>query len=342
MFLCSQGQCPGPARTSNLTMLWMEMARDPVHGGGSWGFGQSLFSPTLKKNDGRWPYWDLMLGVRAGDSVLHPRGVKPHTHLAGFSIAETGGFEISERPPDPGQWGYADTYYRVLLRDFVPLPSPVQLEDVFRQREGALRGYLDDNRMQSRATKKRIFFVVQGGRLQCQNGAYLSEVDDRLADILLGSDYSTGTDGARPPMIDALTGESIRLVRSRVDQKSFSDRVWASYGSQCSFPGCDVAEDRFLVGAHIARWVDVPELRGRLWNGLCLCLMHDRAFERGFFTLAGDFRVAVNSHSARVADSRWCQQHLLPYDGRSIRPSQIPPDERALRHHWSRIGFAPA
>ncbi len=342
LFRCSQGQYPGPARTGNLIVLWLEMARDSVLGGGSWGFGLSLFFPTQKRKGGRSPYWELVPRVRAGDSVLHLRGVKPHARLVGFSTAETAGFETSERPPDPGKWGYADRFYRVLLGDFVALPGPVQPENIFRQQERALREYLDGNSKRSQAARRRIFFVVQGGRLQCQNGAYLSEVDDGLAGILLGSDYSRGTDVDRPPMIDAPTGEAIRLVRAREGQRSFSDRVRANYGRRCSFPGCDVVEDRFLAGVHIARWSDEPELRGKLWKGLCLCLMHDWAFERGFFTIAEDLSVAVIRQSAQVAGSRWCQQHLFPYGGQSILSGQVPPDRRALRHHWSRIGFAPA
>ena len=83
-------------------MLWLEMSRDYTHGGGSWGFTQSLWSPTRKKNnDGslgdKWSFWENIMKIQAGDVVLHLRQEKNgRSAFVGFSIAETDGFAISE------------------------------------------------------------------------------------------------------------------------------------------------------------------------------------------------------------------------------------------------------
>lgn len=79
------------------------------------------------------------------------------------------------------------------------------------------------------------------------------------------------------------TGEGLQQSWYRTGQKGFSDNVCANYSNCCCFPNCFIDEHTFLIGAHIARWVDVEELRGDISNGLCLCLMHDKAFESGFF-----------------------------------------------------------
>ena len=46
-----------------------------------------------------------------------------------------------------------------------------------------------------------------------------------------------------------------------------------------------------MVGSHIARWADNEELRGNTDNGLCLFLQHNRAFEKGFYTLNSELKL---------------------------------------------------
>src|SRR5829696_5989833 len=102
-------------------MLWLEMSRDEVHGGGSWAFGRSLWSPSHKTNDARWAFWDTLLHVETGDPVLHLRGKGHRAAFVAFSTAAADGFETSHRPPSPGVWSYARSFYRVPLRNFTPL-----------------------------------------------------------------------------------------------------------------------------------------------------------------------------------------------------------------------------
>ncbi|MBD1809903.1 HNH endonuclease [Microcoleus sp. FACHB-SPT15] len=137
------------------------------------------------------------------------------------------------------------------------------------------------------------------------------------------------------------TSEGLRQGSYRIGQENFSDNVCSNYSNCCCFPECQIDERTFLRGAHIARWVDVEELRGDPSNGLCLCLMHDKAFEAGFFTLTKDWRVAVNKNNQTAMTSKWCEKHLVPYDRNSIRLGSVKPSLEALRYHWDRIGFTP-
>ncbi len=137
------------------------------------------------------------------------------------------------------------------------------------------------------------------------------------------------------------TGEGLRQGSYRIGQQDFSDNVCSNYSNCCCFPDCSIHERTFLRGAHIARWADVEEGRGDLSNGLCLCLMHDKAFEAGFFTLTEDFRVAVNKNNQTARTSKWCEKNLIPYDGDFISLGSLKPSVEALRHHWVRIGFTP-
>jgi len=318
-------------------MLWLEMSRDEVHGGGSWAFGQSLWSPSHKKNNTKWAFWETLLRVGTGDPVLHLRGKGDSAAFVAFSTAAADGFETSDRPPTPGEWSFAQSFYRVPLRDFTLLAHPILLREAFSRRETELRSYFMGNKAASR--KERLFYVIQGGRLQCLNGAYLSEVSRDLARHLLDRAWDMPQHSSNI-VREVNTGERLRELLTRVGQREFSDAVRENYEERCCFPGCDVAERTFLRGSHIARWADEPERRGEVSNGLCLCLMHDQAFERGLFTLDLGFRIWVNS--ARARRSPWATVHLLPYHRRQVRLGAVPPSEEALLQHWERTSCYPS
>ena len=211
------------------------------------------------------------------------------------------------------------------------------LRDVFSRHDAELRSYFLQNK--TAASKERLFYVIQADRLQCLNGAYLSEASSDLARLLLERPvdvHQSSLDIAR----EARTNERLREVLTRVGQREFSDLVRKNYGTQCCFPGCDVKEWTFLRGSHIARWADAPELRGDVTNGLCLCLMHDQAFERGLFTVDLDLNVWVDPD--KVLQSPWANAHLLPHQGQQLRAGMVAPSEEALLQHWERTSSYPA
>ncbi len=319
--------------------MWLEMSRDHAHGGSGWSFTECLWSPTHKNPSGRWPFWELLKRVRKGDIVFHLRGKNPRAAFVGYSIADSDGYHTQDRPPIPGQWAYATSFYRVPLTGFVPFLDPIPLRQVFDESSMRLREFFLMNKRRPRRLQEHIFFVVQADRLQCLNGAYLSELGKELGSIIFGPRFGGGSARENTVSVSVRTGDQIAQLRARLGQDAFSANVRQNYGSRCCFPGCRVAEDRFLVGAHIARWSDARELRGDTSNGLCFCLFHDRAFEAGLFTVSARYHVAVNS--MKLVESSWAQENLAPYDGKAIALGAIKPALPSLRQHWARIGFCP-
>lgn len=318
-------------------MLYLEMSRDSDHGGGSWDFTKCVWAPTLKANGGSWPYWTKVREVKEGDTILHLRGATPRAEFVGYSIASTDGFETSSRPPNPKSWSYSEKFFRADLRDFHPFHTPVNLDDVFAERRAELESYFDSNR-QSGPNKKNIFFVRQSGRLQCQNGAYFSEVDDKLFAALFGADEGQHAE-PHSRFLTVETRTQIASVKARVGQKAFSDAIRSLYGQRCCFPGCQIADSRFLVGSHIARWSDNESLRGDLRNGLCLCLVHDKAFELGLYTIDEQFRVFMNPSEAESESE--IVQKLRAHEGEQIRLASTTPLPEALLEHWNRVDITP-
>ncbi len=326
-------------------MAWLEMSRDEDHGGPGWGFTVCLWSPARKRSrdleeevDQTWPFWESLLQIGRGDSIIHLRGIGAKAAFVGHSVAATDGYETKSRPPQPGQWGYASRFYRVDLSMYRAFPDPIRLDSVFRDRREDLERYLQENAMKGRRSSRRLFYVRQRERLQCLMGAYCSEVDETLGAVLFGEDYSLSPSDRRPAWVSVPTGEAIRELKARIGQGKFSEEVRAAYYGRCCFPGCEVDDERLLVAAHIARWADDPSLRGNVGNGLCLCKLHDAAFEVGMFTLSLEGLVRCNPERAKT----WGTRYLTPREGHPILRSSTPPVANAIRAHWARIGFSPS
>ncbi len=308
------------------------MSRDADHGGPGWEFGTCLWSPTKRKGGGRWGYWDLMRRVHKGDVVLHLRGSTNRQHFVGHSIADADGYTTSHRPPKPGNWNHATTFYRVPLGDYCPFEEPIPLATLFRDHADKLTNYHHDHSPAGSTKGRFLFYVPQAGRLQCQNGAYLSELDAELTAIIFGS--ASVPENAT----QVATKSGLAKLQTRIGQKAFSDAVRENYAHRCCFPQCTVSDRSFLIGAHIVRWSDSPEMRGNVANGLCFCLMHDKAFETGLFVLDQGLHV-IPTALAKV--SLWAQPNILPFENQHIRTGAVRPSLTCLHLHWERVGYTP-
>lgn len=156
-------------------------------------------------------------------------------------------------------------------------------------------------------------------------------------DILFEYDRTTFSSDTQSRIVSVETGFQIVTIKSRVGQAKFASEIKDAYANVCCFPRCSISDSRFLVASHIARWADNEELRGHLGNGLCLCLMHDKAFELGLFTLNLDFEVYVN-RKERTGTSLFLNE-LLSFEGKKIRLSSTPPLAAALLEHQKRVGI---
>ncbi len=320
-------------------MIFVEMSRGEAHGDGKWAFGSALFSPSRKLGGngqprGRWPYWENLLAVRAEDVILHLKLDGPHSAFVGCSIAASDGYRTRESPSNPNKIKHPGLLYRVDLKEYRPFPSKILLSDLFQRHDQFLREYF-----QRKSKPKDLFYVVQSNRLQCLNGAYLSCMDDELFQLLFGDFLEATGQQAAPTKVE--TGEVLRQGKARSGQAAFARKIKEIYGCRCCFPGCEIDDERFLVAAHIARWADSPQMRGELGNGLCLCVLHDKAFELGEFTLDQNLRVFVRADT-RTKEGAVASQ-LSGRHGSQIRTALmgVVPNDVALHAHWERVGLDP-
>ena len=126
-------------------------------------------------------------------------------------------------------------------------------------------------------------------------------------------------------------GRKMRLV-----QNFFRRTVLASYGYRCSF--CNLEVFPLLNASHIIPWSASVSLRADPRNGLCLCALHDRAFDRGLLAVDRDFRLLLSKQLKIKTLLPVHQAAFLDLEGKRIElPDRFLPMPTSLEHHRTRI-----
>ena len=130
--------------------------------------------------------------------------------------------------------------------------------------------------------------------------------------------------------------ESVRLVRSRLVQQFFREVVLASYESTCAV--CSLGLPELLNASHIIPWSEDIKRRADPQNGIALCALHDRAFDRGLLSINHDYRILVSKNAKLPAPPRLHTVGLLDIEGQPLRlPTRFLPDPQALAFHREHV-----
>lgn len=126
------------------------------------------------------------------------------------------------------------------------------------------------------------------------------------------------------------SGENIQSTGTRrVGHSKFSKEVKENYDYSCAV--CGITETEFLVAGYISPWAEDPENRLNPQNGICLCSLHDKAFEYGYIGLTDDLKLIVNS---KVAHQSSLYDNLIQFENKYIRiPKANKPNEVFLQKH---------
>jgi HNH endonuclease len=133
--------------------------------------------------------------------------------------------------------------------------------------------------------------------------------------------------------------ERERLVKVRVNQKFFRSTILASYESRCCITG--LAIPTLLAASHIAPWAKNPNDRMNPRNGLCLNLLHHKAFDEGLITITPEFRVRISASLAMSGNDDVNTMLFARYDNQFAQlPRRFLPDATLLEWHNKTI-FVP-
>lgn len=129
-------------------------------------------------------------------------------------------------------------------------------------------------------------------------------------------------------------------VKVRVAQAFFRESVFSTYDTRCAI--CDIRQIRLLNASHIIPWSLSESRRADPTNGLCLCAIHDRAFDRGLLAIDAKFRVVLGHELSARSLGRMHDPLFAQFDGTQIRlPQRFRPDLESLRFHFETIFHGP-
>ena len=132
--------------------------------------------------------------------------------------------------------------------------------------------------------------------------------------------------------------ETEQLTRVRRHQQFFRSAILSSYQEKCCI--CSFDLPALLVASHIVPWAENEKTRVDPQNGLCLCSIHDKAFDSGLMAVDPDHIIHMSS---AVQDSTCpaVKRFLADFDrSRIIAPSRFPPNPSFLEWHLEHR-FAP-
>lgn len=98
-------------------------------------------------------------------------------------------------------------------------------------------------------------------------------------------------------------------------QKAFADAVKKNYGYCCAITGLTTKD--FLIASHIVPWSEDQDIRLDPSNGICLSLMVDRAFEKGYLTIDDDLTIRIDE--SRIGNDQELRKQLQPFHGKALR-----------------------
>lgn len=117
-------------------------------------------------------------------------------------------------------------------------------------------------------------------------------------------------------------------TKNRINQSVLREFVLNLYNNECAL--CEINKPDLLVCSHIKPWKVDEENRLNPRNAICFCVLHDKLFDNGYFSLDKDYKIIFGSK----ADSQI--KRLL--EGLNFKvPLNYKPDISFLKFHYNEI-----
>ena len=197
----------------------------------------------------------------------------------------------------------------------------------------------------SNPTRSTLLEAEAVGRLPIEVFELVRSDPDLLSEVAQTVLAGHFTESLHEDILDAVGLELERRgVPKRKRDPQFRERVLRAYEHRCAICGFQAQLGNVDIGleaAHI-RWHQAggPDEEP---NGLALCVMHHKLFDRGAMTVAEeDLSVRVSQH---VHGGRGFEEWVTGFHGRPIEPPQHPdyrPEPGHLAWHWREVFRQPA
>jgi len=193
-----------------------------------------------------------------------------------------------------------------------------------------------ENRRLRDAMRERIpliyFYGTVPGRYLAVYPVFIVGDDPSKLTFTVAADDAVQLSYERDDTDDAVRRQYVtRLVRQRMHQRSFRDRVLRAYREQCSI--CHLRHSDLLDAAHITPDAD-QQGEPVVSNGLSLCKMHHAAYDRNYFGIKPDYQIVVDPAIMQEEDGPMLKAGLQEIDkAKLILPRSVSqrPDPARLR-----------
>lgn len=123
-----------------------------------------------------------------------------------------------------------------------------------------------------------------------------------------------------------------RILKSRVNHSLFRKVVVSNYYNSCAICSLDI--QNLLVASHILKWSENKEHRLNPTNGLCLCNIHDRAFELGYIGINTNYSILISNELKQVKEKSTFTSLFGRHENKSIiLPDKFYPNTDFLESH---------
>jgi len=119
-------------------------------------------------------------------------------------------------------------------------------------------------------------------------------------------------------------------AKVRVNQHLFRSIILTSYREECAICGLPVLG--LLVACHIVPWALDPNNRMNPRNGICMCSLHDRAYETGILIIDERFVISVGDKAQCYRSNDAFTRYISAFEGNAIKlPERWLPDPLLLQ-----------
>lgn len=136
-------------------------------------------------------------------------------------------------------------------------------------------------------------------------------------------------------IIEKTGEEKLRLVKQRVNQSFFRKTVLVNYDEKCAL--CSLNHISLLVASHIIPWSQNREHRLNPQNGLCLCAIHDKAFDTGLISFDENLAILFSNEIEQIKEKTFID-YFGQFEGQKLNiPKKFYPSLEFLAFHRENI-----
>ena len=127
-----------------------------------------------------------------------------------------------------------------------------------------------------------------------------------------------------------------RLVKTRVNQSLFRKVIIGNYYSSCAICQLDIPD--LLVASHILKWSKEEKERLNPQNGICLCNIHDHAFELGYIGINADYTISISKKLFEIQEKKTLVSLFQRHENQQMNlPDKFHPSIDFLSIHYANI-----